>query len=294
MEPIKSSDEPRKMENNALQKIEQLGYPLPSAAIQRTKSVQTKKGYDTDGYGYQYCVDRLNEVLGERWGFSWEIIHENNSTAKSGSELFDIVVKMDIWIENPDQLHSSHRPRSCVGSHTSRTYGDALKGAITSAFKKTAAFWGVGRHAYQGVLDDDNDPWPEWAAQNGEPPPAQPASQPVPVVRPVTQQQTTQSPPAAAPPPPPPPPVKNNTPPPLPIPAPAHGNGDAAWTESVRDSGLRRRISAKLDTIFSRSENGIAQFLQPLGGNLAGMGTSQLEKVLAETEKKFEEWKTGK
>ena len=41
------------------------------------------------------------------------------------------------------------------------TYADALKGAITNGFKKTAAFWGVGRDAYAGTIDDDNTPLPD-------------------------------------------------------------------------------------------------------------------------------------
>jgi hypothetical protein len=35
---------------------------------------------------------------------------------------------------------------------------DARKGRYTNAFKKAAAFFGVGRQAYEGSLDDDNLP----------------------------------------------------------------------------------------------------------------------------------------
>jgi ABC-type enterochelin transport system ATPase subunit len=39
---------------------------LPAGAIQRTKGRETRKGYDTDGYGYQYCIDVLNNLTGKQ------------------------------------------------------------------------------------------------------------------------------------------------------------------------------------------------------------------------------------
>jgi len=339
--------------------IERLGYPLHTEAIQRTRDRQTHKGYDTDGYGYQFCVNRLNKEFGDEWGFSWEVIHEEKSISKSGSQLFDITVKMDIWVEKKDNT------RSCVGSHISRTYGDALKGAITNGFKKTAAFWGVGRHAYEGRLDDDNDPYPDWAAQNGgdskpddqlnqldqeqgqqadhgqgkqtgqaqqsspengqqpgqwqgqQPSQNQGKQASLENGKPaspnqgkqVSQQKGQQarqnqgkqsgqrqqaSPPKQEDP----LPLKNNgngqdagqqngqTPP-----APPAGNG--------KEAGLRRRIMAKLETIFSRSQEGMARWLKQyfnLTGveDLNNLGADQLENVLEAVDKKFEEWKSGK
>ena len=59
--------------------IKQLSEKLSDDAIQRTDAAKTKKGYSTTGYGYQASVDRFNEVLGEDWNFSWEIIHEENN-----------------------------------------------------------------------------------------------------------------------------------------------------------------------------------------------------------------------
>jgi hypothetical protein len=40
------------------------------------------------------------------------------------------------------------------------TEGDAKKGAFTNALKKAAAMFGVGRQAYEGTIDDDNEPVP--------------------------------------------------------------------------------------------------------------------------------------
>lgn len=128
---------------------------LPDKAIQKTSGSQTKKGYDTIGYGYQYCVDRFNNVLGENWGFSYDIIDHVKGTYKSGTPYHEVTVNINIWVRNKDN------PRSCVGSHTAINFGDALKGAITNGFKKTAAFWGVGAKAYRGEMDDDNKPLPE-------------------------------------------------------------------------------------------------------------------------------------
>ena len=134
-----------------------LSEKMPDEAIQRTKKGDTKKGYDTDGYGYQYIVDRLNAICRDKWYFEWSIIHEEKGAYKSGAPFYDITVKVEIWVG------VEGKGRSCVGGHTSMTYADALKGAITNGFKKTAAFWGVGRDAYAGTIDDDNTPLPDEA-----------------------------------------------------------------------------------------------------------------------------------
>lgn len=141
---------------DVLELIKNLSNPLPSEAIQRTKGKITHKGYDTDGYGYQFVVNRLNDLCGDKWGFFWEIINTREGKYSNGNQCFDITVKTSIWILNKDSC------RSCVGGHISGVYADALKGAITNSFKKTAAFWGVGCQAYEGILDDDNNPWPEF------------------------------------------------------------------------------------------------------------------------------------
>lgn len=135
--------------------IERLSARLPEEAIQRTKKAVTKKSYDTDGYGYQYVVDRFNDVLGVNWGYSFKTEDVLRGTYKSGSPCVEITVTATIWII--DEKYS----RSCAGGHTSSNYPDALKGAMTNAFKKTAAFFGVGRDAYAGTIDDDNAPLPE-------------------------------------------------------------------------------------------------------------------------------------
>jgi len=130
--------------------IKKLSAPMPEEAIQRTDKTVTKKGYDTTGYGYQYCVDRLNDVCGEKWGFEWKIIKESEGVyQKSGIDFFSITVRLSIWINDIGNN------RACVGGHIGIDYADTLKGAITNAFKKTAAFWGIGGDAFRGTIDDD-------------------------------------------------------------------------------------------------------------------------------------------
>lgn len=135
--------------------ISKLSAKMSEEAIQRTRKSETRKGYDTDGYGYQYCVDRFNDVCGDKWGFDWAIVKELDIVFASGQKAHEVVVRVGIWVENKDNV------RSCVGGHISGAFGDALKGAITNGFKKTASFWGVGRDAYAGTIDDDNKALPD-------------------------------------------------------------------------------------------------------------------------------------
>lgn len=135
--------------------IKQLSEAMDQDAIQRTAGSETKKGYDTTGFGYQYCVDRFNDILGEDWGYEWHILKDLDGAYQSGMPYHDVTVMVSIWVKDKNNA------RSCAGGHTARTFADALKGAITNGFKKTAAFWGVGREAYAGEIDDDNVPLPE-------------------------------------------------------------------------------------------------------------------------------------
>lgn len=134
------------------EKLKNLYNDLPEYAIQRTKGDQTGKKYDTSGYGYQYEVDVFNENYGLDWNYTWEIINVREGTFNTGSPFVDITCKVGIWIEDINNM------RYHAGSHISKTFGDALKGAISNGFKKTAAMFGVGAKAYRGELDDDNQP----------------------------------------------------------------------------------------------------------------------------------------
>lgn len=141
---------------------EALSAPLPEEAVDRTKGVETKKGYDTTGYRYQYAVNRLNEVMGpENWRYEWEILREACGEFQSGRPRWEITVKTSISLLVGDHWTDA---KSCVGGHVSTTHEDALKGAITNSFKKTAAFFGVGKQAYEGSIDEDMKPQEEGAA----------------------------------------------------------------------------------------------------------------------------------
>ena len=127
---------------------------LPKAAVERTKKSDTHKGYDTTGYQYQYLVNVLNEVISPAgWSMDYQVIQTEKGAYRSGQPFWDVTVETTVTV-----LGSV---RKCVGGHVSASYTDAYKGAITNAFKKTVALFGVGKSAYEGSLDDDYRPLPD-------------------------------------------------------------------------------------------------------------------------------------
>lgn len=134
---------------------------LPAEAIQRTKGRETRKGYDTDGYGYQYCIDVLNNVAGLG---HWRIISEEvfcdegeYSTGRKAYEVgYDVIIQLGNWTPGGFQV-LAETPKT-PGGHVSALKADARKGALTNAIKKAIAFFGIGAAAYRGELDDDNLP----------------------------------------------------------------------------------------------------------------------------------------
>jgi len=131
---------------------------LPKDAVERTSKEVTRKGYDTTGYQYQYLVNVFNEVCGiGGWSFSYTILKETEGAYKSGSRYWEITVEVKIKIRH----NSEETEMACVGGHRADMYADALKGAITNGFKKTAAFFGVGKKAYEGTIDEDYRPIPQ-------------------------------------------------------------------------------------------------------------------------------------
>lgn len=134
------------------EKLKLLYEELPKEAEQHTKGSETKKGYNTSGYGYQWIVDRLNEIYGLDWGYEYEILDKTQGQFSNGMPFFDITVCLGIWVEDKKNI------RHHAGSHRAIGFGDALKGAISNSFKKTAAMFGLGSKAYRGQMDDDNTP----------------------------------------------------------------------------------------------------------------------------------------
>lgn len=130
-----------------------LSADLPEDAIEETRGSITKKGYDTTGYGYQYIVNRFNEVLGPSHILFSDVIVANGP----GGFGVEVTTSMTIQIGNWKQ--GEFIPiavRSCYGGHQAKLEGDARKGGFTNALKKTAGLFGVGRRAYEGSIDDDN------------------------------------------------------------------------------------------------------------------------------------------
>jgi len=128
-------------------------------AVERTKAEVTRKGYDTTGYGYQFVVNRLNDVLhkhGLEWTTQDDIQKMSEYPTKSGKTYYEYAGKLTIMFldENRNVVASRH----CYGGHQSSTHADAMKGAFTNAFKKTAALFGVGADAYEGTIDEDYRP----------------------------------------------------------------------------------------------------------------------------------------
>jgi len=129
-----------------------LSADLPEEAVERAKKEITRKGYDTTGYQYQYIVNRLNDVMGVfGWSYEYSIVKEFKGAFPNGTQFYDVTVEVKIILTENETTIS----RVCIGGHRSVTYADALKGSITNGFKKTAAFFGVGKKAYEGTIDDD-------------------------------------------------------------------------------------------------------------------------------------------
>jgi len=149
-------------ENSKRNIYAELSTPLCEDAIQRTEKEKTYKAYDTTGYGYQFCIDKLNEVLGiDGWDSTYQILDEHIEETSTKKKKYYFTVNVDIILKANDELGLRETKKSCAGGHSSLDHSDGLKGAITNAFKKAAAFYGVGRDAYAGTIDNDNRPDPE-------------------------------------------------------------------------------------------------------------------------------------
>lgn len=180
------------MDENTRKKLYQsLSAPFPESCIQRTEGRLTGRGYDTSGIAYQFVVNRLNEVLGiggfrvHREVTVKEVQRSNGRPAFEA--ICDLTLELGEWV---DGKFVAFAESLADGGHLSSSEADARKGAYTNAFKKAAAFHGVGRQAYEGTLDDDNVP--EVAV------PASPSAQvthPAPVATNVAQAQPLQTPP---------------------------------------------------------------------------------------------------
>ena len=139
---------------------ELLSKPISEEAIQRSVGAKTGKGYDTTGYGYQFLVNRFNDVLGiGGWEWHFEESKEDRieGNFKSGGKYYELTGNATITIF-ANKIFGLDRDisHSETGGHRSATVADARKGASTNAFKKTAGFFGVGKQAFEKSIDEDN------------------------------------------------------------------------------------------------------------------------------------------
>lgn len=142
-----------------------LSAPFPPEAIERTDGRTTGKGYSTTGLKYQHVVNRLNEVLGLGGFRVTRKIEVREIATQKGRPAYEATAEVTLQLgEWRDGQFVPFAEAIGDGGHTAMTTADAIKGAFTNGFKKTAAFFGVGRQAYEGTLDDDNLP-----GETGEP-----------------------------------------------------------------------------------------------------------------------------
>lgn len=137
-----------------------LSSDLPREAVEHVSSAKSRKGYDTTGYGYQYCVNRLNEVLFGHWRTKHRIVAEEANQSSKGKTIYSKVIHMVIqignWVhENGESKFEVLAEVEGYGGHESLELASAYKGAYTNAFKKVSAMLGVGRRAFEGTLDED-------------------------------------------------------------------------------------------------------------------------------------------
>ncbi|MFT3840788.1 MAG: Rad52/Rad22 family DNA repair protein [Myxococcaceae bacterium] len=139
------------------QLYQQLSAPFPAEAIERSDAKQTGKGYSTTGIKYQYIVNRLNEVLGFGCFRAHRTVTVKETKRASGRPAYeaicDLTLELGEWVNGQFVVYAESL---ADGGHIASTEADARKGSFTNAFKRAAAFHGVGRHAYEGSIDEDS------------------------------------------------------------------------------------------------------------------------------------------
>jgi hypothetical protein len=132
----------------------QLSAILGREAVQNVPKSISRKGYDTTGYGYQFLVNRMNEILGIS---HWRQIPEILKEIPKGDKLTEVTMKVTIQIGNWEEgKFIPIAEQVAYGGHAAQSISDAYKGAHTNTLKKALGMFGVGKEAYEGTLDDDN------------------------------------------------------------------------------------------------------------------------------------------
>lgn len=161
--------------------------PIDKEGLQKSKSIETRKGYDTTGYGYAWITERLNDVVGPQ---CWRaVIIDKKATAftsKAGSSMTEIEIDLIIQLGNwkvkeydnrrlitregvtqektiwkvVNQFEALAESPVAYGWHRALNVADAKKGAFTNGLKKAAGFFGIGNEAYKKSIDEENRPAP--------------------------------------------------------------------------------------------------------------------------------------
>jgi hypothetical protein len=136
-----------------------LSKPFPEEAVERTNGAVTGKGYSTTGIKYQYVVNRMNEVLGlGGWRVHRTIRTKSITTAKGRpayESVAEVTIELGAWI---DGQFLAWADAVADGGHVSGNEADSIKGSYTNAIKKCCGFFGCGKAAYEGSIDDDSVP----------------------------------------------------------------------------------------------------------------------------------------
>jgi hypothetical protein len=122
---------------------------LPDEAL-RVETLDS--GKDLYIYGYQYIVNVLNEVVGlDHWHYG--LIGEPTVEKRNDTWWTSLYLRLSLgnWVDG------EFKPlvyRDSFGSGISETLGNSKKGALTNALKKAAAMYGIGKKAYEGLLEE--------------------------------------------------------------------------------------------------------------------------------------------
>lgn len=114
------------------------------AAISSDKS----GAYSSTGYTWQYIADAVNEVFD---GWRYDVLNIN-VTDKGKSTYAEAHLQLDIIFDGERVTRGQ-----TVGSSSNINQGDAQKGAITDALKKSLSLFSIGNKAFRGELDPEKN-----------------------------------------------------------------------------------------------------------------------------------------
>jgi hypothetical protein len=128
---------------------EQFIVDFPKEAL---RTEVTDKGETFSLYGYQFIVNRLNETVGiDHWHF--EILGDIDKERKG--DLWWVSLKLRLALGNwRDGTFMPLVYKEAFGSGISDSLGNAEKGATTNGLKKVASLFGIGKKAYEGMIEE--------------------------------------------------------------------------------------------------------------------------------------------